>query len=145
MHDTFAWILSWVVIFVVPIAFILVIWKIHEIPEKLAEKRHHYNVEAVKFLSWVGLFTGGLLFPLAFVYAVMKPVSIQVTSKEEVKPPTTPPPPVSPPQSSSNELLEEIKKLQSRISDIESRGPNENKIPPKNVPNIPPNIPPKKS
>lgn len=120
MHDTFAWILSWLVIVVVPVVFIIVIWKLHEIPEKLAEKRHHTNVEAVKFLSWVGLFTGGMLFPLAFVYAVMRPVSIQVTSIDEDKRPN-----LMPPKSLIKDLLDEIKKLQSRITYLELHSSND--------------------
>ncbi len=116
MHDTFAWILAWVVTVVVPIFFLILIWKLHEIPEKLAENRHHTNVEAVKFLSWVGLFTGGLLFPLAFVYAVMKPVSIQVTSIDEDKRTSQ-----LNPTSLISDLLKEIQKLNTRIAQLEHK------------------------
>lgn len=72
--DTFADILSWVVFIVVPIGAIVAFWLVHIMPEKIAEKRHHPQAEAIQVLCILSLFFGGLLWPLAWLWAYSKPV-----------------------------------------------------------------------
>jgi predicted MFS family arabinose efflux permease len=72
--DTLADILSWVVVLVVPPAAIALFWMVHILPEKIAEKRHHPQAEAIKTLCLLSLVFGGLLWPLAWLWTYTKPV-----------------------------------------------------------------------
>jgi CBS domain containing-hemolysin-like protein len=72
--DAVANALSWVVLVVVPIVAIAVFWLLHIMPEKIAERRHHPQAEAIKTLCLLSLFFGGLLWPLAWLWAYSKPV-----------------------------------------------------------------------
>jgi len=72
--DMVADILSWVVIVVVPIAAIVAFWLVHILPEKIAEKRNHPQAKAIQVLCLLSLFFGGLLWPLAWLWAYTKPV-----------------------------------------------------------------------
>jgi CBS domain containing-hemolysin-like protein len=72
--DTMANVLSWVVIFLVPIVAITVFWLVHILPEKIAERRKHPQARAIQCLCLLSLFFGGLLWPLAWLWAYSKPV-----------------------------------------------------------------------
>jgi CBS domain containing-hemolysin-like protein len=72
--DTVANIMSWVVLCVVPIVLISVFWLVHILPEKIAEKRKHPQAKAIQCLCLLSLFFGGLLWPLAWLWAYSKPV-----------------------------------------------------------------------
>jgi hypothetical protein len=72
--DKVADILSWVVIVLVPIVVIVAFWLVHILPEKIAEKRHHPQAKAIQVLCLLSLFFGGMLWPLAWLWAYSKPV-----------------------------------------------------------------------
>ncbi len=72
--DFVANILAWIVLFVAPAVAITVFWLVHILPEKIAEKRHHPQAPAIKTLCLLSLFFGGLLWPLAWLWAYSKPV-----------------------------------------------------------------------
>src|SRR5262245_1028299 len=63
-----------VVIIVVPIVLIVVFWMVHVLPEKIAHKRHHPQTQAIQVLCLLSLVFGGLLWPLAWLWAYTKPV-----------------------------------------------------------------------
>ena len=46
----------------------------HILPEKIAHKRHHPQQEAIQVLCLLSLVFGGLLWPLAWLWAYSKPV-----------------------------------------------------------------------
>ena len=73
-EDTLAGIIALVVIFVVPVVLIVVFWLVHILPEQIAHKRHHPQFEAIRTLCLLSLVFGGLLWPLAWVWAYSKPV-----------------------------------------------------------------------
>jgi len=78
--------LAWFIIFVVPIAGIVLFWMVHVMPEKIAHKRHHPQRDAIKTLCLLSLFFGGLLWPIAWLWAYVKPVGYQAaygTEKHE--------------------------------------------------------------
>lgn len=84
--DTMAEVVSWIVLLVVPVGVIVLFWMVHVMPEKIAEKRHHPQQEAIKTLCLLSLFFGGLLWPLAWLWAYAKPVSYRLaygTDKHE--------------------------------------------------------------
>jgi hypothetical protein len=72
--DLVANILAWIVLFVAPAIAIAVFWIVHILPEKIAEKRHHPQAPAIKTLCLLSLFFGGLLWPLAWLWAYSRPV-----------------------------------------------------------------------
>jgi CBS domain containing-hemolysin-like protein len=76
--DTAASVLAWVVVCVVPIVLIVLFWMVHVIPEKLAEKRHHPQKDAIHALCLMSLVFGGLLWPLAWLWAYTKPVGYRL-------------------------------------------------------------------
>ena len=72
--DTFADILALVVLFVVPCVVVVLFWIVHVLPEKIAHKRHHPQRDAITTLCLLSLVFGGLLWPLAWIWAYTKPV-----------------------------------------------------------------------
>lgn len=72
--DTMADVLAWVVLVVAPAVGIAVFWILHILPEKIAEKRQHPQAGAIQCLCLLSLFFGGLLWPIAWLWAYSKPV-----------------------------------------------------------------------
>lgn len=66
--------ISWVVIIVAPIIGVVVFWLLHILPEKIAEKKKHPQAHAIQCLCLLSLCFGGLLWPLAWLWAYTKPV-----------------------------------------------------------------------
>jgi CBS domain containing-hemolysin-like protein len=67
-------VIALVVIFVVPIVVIVVFWMVHVLPEKIAHKRHHPQRDAIQVLCLLSLVFGGMLWPIAWLWAYSKPV-----------------------------------------------------------------------
>jgi CBS domain containing-hemolysin-like protein len=72
--DTMANVVAWIVLIVIPIGFLALFWMVHVLPEKIAEKRHHPNKEAIHVLCLLSLVFGGLLWPIAWLWAYTRPV-----------------------------------------------------------------------
>jgi CBS domain containing-hemolysin-like protein len=53
---------------------IAVFWLIHILPEKIAHKRKHPQTKAIQCLCLLSLCFGGLLWPIAWLWAYSKPV-----------------------------------------------------------------------
>jgi hypothetical protein len=86
MMDTAAMYLAWFVIVCVPIGGIVLFWMVHVLPEKIAHKRHHPQRDAIHTLCLLSLVFGGLLWPIAWLWAYMKPVGYRMaygTEKHE--------------------------------------------------------------
>ena len=84
--DQVADIMAIVVLIVVPIVVIVVFWLIHILPEKIAENRHHPQKSAIQTLCLLSLFFGGLLWPLAWLWAYTRPFGYRMaygTDKHE--------------------------------------------------------------
>ncbi|MBY0346337.1 MAG: DUF3302 domain-containing protein [Neisseriaceae bacterium] len=71
--ETMANVVSWIVLIVMPPVGIAVFWILHILPEKKAEERKHPNAPAIKVLCLLSLVFGGLLWPLAWLWAYTKP------------------------------------------------------------------------
>src|SRR5215467_3623616 len=76
--DKVADVMAIVVLIVVPIVVIVVFWMVHVLPERFAEKRHHPQTAAIQTLCLLSLAFGGLLWPLAWLWAFTKPVAYRV-------------------------------------------------------------------
>jgi hypothetical protein len=72
--DTVADVLTWVVLIVAPVIGIAVFLMVHILPEKIAEKKRHPQTDAIKTLCLLSLAFGGMLWPLAWLWAYSKPV-----------------------------------------------------------------------
>jgi len=67
-------VLAIVVLVLVPVIGITVFWLVHILPEKIAHKRHHPQTEAIQVLCLLSLVFGGMLWPIAWLWAYSKPV-----------------------------------------------------------------------
>jgi hypothetical protein len=72
--DTAADWLALFILFLVPIAGIVLFWLVHILPEKVAENRHHPQKDAIKTLCLLSLVFGGMLWPIAWLWAYSRPV-----------------------------------------------------------------------
>jgi CBS domain containing-hemolysin-like protein len=84
--DTAADVLAIVVLILVPVVGIVLFWMVHVLPEKIAHKRHHPQRDAIQTLCLLSLVFGGLLWPIAWLWAYTKPVAYRVaygTDKHE--------------------------------------------------------------
>jgi CBS domain containing-hemolysin-like protein len=73
-EDTLATFIALFVLFIVPVVLIVLFWMVHVLPEKIAHKRHHPQFEAIRTLCLLSLVFGGLLWPIAWIWAYSKPV-----------------------------------------------------------------------
>jgi hypothetical protein len=62
------------IIIAMPIGGIVLFWLVHVLPEKIAEKRQHPQKDAIHVLCLLSLVFGGMLWPLAWLWAYTKPV-----------------------------------------------------------------------
>ena len=72
--DTVADVIAWFAFIIVPPVLIVVFLLVHILPEKVAEKRRHPQLGAIKCLCFLSLCFGGLLWPIAWLWAYSKPV-----------------------------------------------------------------------
>jgi CBS domain containing-hemolysin-like protein len=73
LEDKLATFIALFVLFVVPVVLIVLFWLVHILPEKIAHKRQHPQFEAIRTLCLLSLVFGGLLWPLAWIWAYTKP------------------------------------------------------------------------
>ena len=66
--------ISWAVLVIAPIIGIGVFWLVHILPEKIAHKKKHPQTRAIQCLCLLSLVFGGLLWPIAWLWAYSKPV-----------------------------------------------------------------------
>src|SRR5437762_12792194 len=72
--DTVAGVIAWFAFIIVPPVLIGVFLLVHILPEKVAEKLHHPQLGAIQCLCLLSLCFGGLLWPIAWLWAYSKPV-----------------------------------------------------------------------
>ncbi len=112
--DKVADVLTWVVLVIAPLVGIAVFLLIHILPEKIAEKKEHPQTKAIQCLCLLSLVFGGLLWPLAWLWAYTRPVIHKLAygtdkvahgdeGEAEVK-----------------EEAEEVKHLRQRVAELET-------------------------
>lgn len=89
LEDKIADVVVWVVVILVPIVGITVFWILHVWPERVAEQKHHPQAAAIQALCLMSLVFGGLLWPLAMLWAYMKPMEFRL-ARDEDDPPLVP-------------------------------------------------------
>ncbi len=73
-EDKLAWGITIFVLVVVPVVLIALFWMVHILPEQIAHKRGHPQFEAIRTICLLSLVFGGLLWPIAWIWAYSKPV-----------------------------------------------------------------------
>jgi hypothetical protein len=81
--ETVANVTAWIALIIVPIIGIYLFWMLHILPEKIAEKRKHPQAPAIKALCLLSLFFGGLLWPLAMLWAYTRPTLFKLAYGRE--------------------------------------------------------------
>ena len=76
--------ISWAVLILAPIIGIAVFWLVHILPEKIAHKKKHPQTRAIQCLCLLSLVFGGLLWPIAWLWAYSKPVLHQLAYGTDV-------------------------------------------------------------
>ena len=114
--------IAWVVLIVVPIVVLTVFWLVHILPEKIAEKRRHPQAKAIQVLCLLSLVFGGLLWPLAWLWAYSKPVlykmayGTDVADEHEGEGSAAPATAAGP-----GTTRQEIEKLRSQLASLEAK------------------------
>jgi len=72
--DAAANVLSWVILVLVPVVAIGAFFYVHVLPELIAERRQHPHKDSIKVLCILSLFFGGMLWPIAWLWAYTKPI-----------------------------------------------------------------------
>ena len=67
--DAFAFVVFAVLIFV----GVIIVVSMGKLPGQLARKWEHPQAGAINAMSWIGIATGGLLWPVAFIWAFTTP------------------------------------------------------------------------
>jgi CBS domain containing-hemolysin-like protein len=111
--DKVADVMTWVVLVIAPVVGIIVFLLIHILPEKIAEKKQHPQTKAIQCLCLLSLVFGGLLWPLAWLWAYTRPVIHKLAygtdklahgeGEEEVK-----------------DEAEQLKQLRRRVAELET-------------------------
>jgi CBS domain containing-hemolysin-like protein len=117
---TAADVMAIVVIVIVPIVVIVLFWLVHVLPEKIAHKRHHPQTEAIQVLCLMSLVFGGLLWPLAWLWAYTKPVFYRMAyGRDRVDEPLPAPVDTAPP--SRGALHADVARLRSDLDSLIAR------------------------
>jgi hypothetical protein len=110
MIDVFD-IMAFVAFAILLAAVVIIVVTLGSLPGQIAQKRCHPQAAAINVASWLGIATGGLLWPLALIWAFLKPSSVVPsgsTAKQE-------PPPTTDPESKAQVL-----QLQARVDALEA-------------------------
>ncbi len=99
---------SWVVLIITPIIGITAFWLVHILPEKIAHKKMHPQTKAIQCLCLLSLCFGGLLWPLAWLWAYTKPVLHKMAYGTDV-------------DESLGHLGEEVKEEENEIEKLRAR------------------------
>jgi hypothetical protein len=59
---------------------------IHDLPYKIAEKRHHPQAEAIHVAGWLSLFTLHALWPFIYIWACMHPKTEEDAARGKAAP-----------------------------------------------------------
>jgi CBS domain containing-hemolysin-like protein len=114
--------IAWVVLIVVPIVVLVVFWLVHILPEKIAEQRRHPQSKAIQVLCLLSLVFGGMLWPLAWLWAYSKPVLYKLAYGTDVAEEHHGGTPAEPATGTAPDAARrEIEQLRAQLAALESR------------------------
>jgi hypothetical protein len=83
MIDAFD-IIAFAVFGILLVVAVIVVVTLGQLPGSIAQKRGHQQAAAINVTSWLGVATLGLLWPVALIWAFLKPVT--VVARQESQP-----------------------------------------------------------
>src|SRR5438093_2271415 len=111
--DSVANVIAWFALIIAPIVLITVFLLVHILPEKVAEKRRHPQLGAIKCLCLLSLVFGGLLWPIAWLWAYSKPVLHKMAYGTDVDD--------SHENGGKKSATSELEQLRARIAELEAQ------------------------
>src|SRR5262245_18061451 len=82
------------------------------LPGHLAAKRGHPQAAAIRICGWLGLITLGILLPIAFIWAFLRPLRVGVSTATDAGKTDS--------QANGADIAAELRALNSRLSAIEA-------------------------
>jgi len=110
-------VMAWVVLVVAPTVAIAVFWLVHILPEKIAEKKEHPQAKAIQCLCLLSLVFGGMLWPLAWLWAYSKPVMYKLAYGTDRVPHGHDDSPAKPEPAEADELT----RLRQHVAELETK------------------------
>ena len=107
--------ISWFVLIIAPIIGITVFWLVHILPEKIAHKKKHPQTKAIQCLCLLSLAFGGLLWPIAWLWAYSKPVLHKLAYGTDVDES------LGHPKEEVTKEGSEIERLRARVVELETK------------------------
>src|SRR5881296_1467584 len=111
--DSVANVIAWFAFIIVPPVLIGVFLLVHILPEKVAEKRRHPQLGAIKCLCLLSLVFGGLLWPIAWLWAYSKPVLHKMAYGTDVDD--------SRENTGGKSATSELEQLRARVAELEAQ------------------------
>ena len=111
--DSVAGVIAWFAFIIVPPVLIGVFLLVHILPEKVAEKRRHPQLGAIKCLCLLSLCFGGLLWPIAWLWAYSKPVLHKMAYGTDVDDSHEKP-------AGKKSAISELEQLRVRVAELEA-------------------------
>ncbi len=112
--DSVANVIAWFALIIAPIVLIAVFLLVHILPEKVAEKRRHPQLGAIKCLCLLSLVFGGLLWPIAWLWAYSKPVLHKIAYGTDVDDSHESP-------DGGKSATSELEQLRARVAELEAQ------------------------
>ncbi len=98
-------VLTWAVLVALAVMVGILVVTLGTLPAKIAGKRGHPQVEAINVMSWIGVITLGLLWPIALVWAhVRTPYLLQATGEPN-----------------GDTTLDQVARLTARVESLEAQ------------------------
>ena len=112
--DTVANVIAWFAFIIVPPVLVVAFLMVHILPEKIAHKRGHPQLGAIKCLCLLSLVFGGLLWPIAWLWAYSKPVLHKVAYGTDVDDSHEKP-------VGKTSAISELEQLRARVAELEAQ------------------------
>lgn len=81
---------AFVVMGALVLTFVIVVVNLGRLPGLLARRWEHPQASAINAMSWIGIATGGLLWPIAFVWAFTNPLRSESAAIKDARQPHSP-------------------------------------------------------
>jgi hypothetical protein len=111
--------ISWVVLVIGPIIGVAVFWMVHILPEKIAERKRHPQAKAIQCVCLLSLCFGGILWPLAWLWAYTKPVLHKMAYGTDVG--ESHGHGENPKHDESDDETRELTQLRARVAELEAK------------------------
>jgi CBS domain containing-hemolysin-like protein len=112
--DSVANVIAWFALIIAPIVGITVFLIVHILPEKIAHKKGHPQTAAIQCLCLLSLVFGGLLWPIAWLWAYSKPVMHKMAYGTDKLDPHEPP-------DEEKSAISELEQLRARVAELEAQ------------------------